>query len=96
MLWLVAFELSPGPITWTYLSEILSGQALSIAITVNWLVVIVVGAVTPYLITDLGIAATFFIYGSLCALGSLFMCVFAFETNGIDKTQIRLKHLGYN
>jgi len=31
-LWLVAFNLSPGPITWTYLSEVCSGPALSIGI----------------------------------------------------------------
>ena len=96
MTWVVVFELSPGPITWTYLSEILSDKAMSIAVTVNWITVVCVGAASNYMITMLGIPITFFIYGTLCLFGCLFNLTWTFETNGKDKADLRLKYFGYN
>ena len=50
MLWIVLFELGPGPIAWLYMAEICQDKAMSIATVGNWLVNLVVSAVIPGLI----------------------------------------------
>ena len=64
MLWCIVYELSVGPLTWTYVSEIMSVKSMSIAMIINWLVVAMVGATTGYIVEDLGIPKTFYIFGT--------------------------------
>lgn len=65
MCWVITFELTPAPITWTYLSEILSGKAMSICIAVNMISSICVVAASGYMIVYLGLPIVFIIYGTI-------------------------------
>lgn len=86
------FEFSSGPITWLYMSEIMQDKATSIGTVLNWLVTLVVSAITPS-ITDpeSNIPYIFYSVGALTVCGALFMIVFMKETKG--KTQKELEEL---
>merc|ERR1712127_550244 len=86
---IAAFEFSSGPITWLYMSEIMQDKAVSIATVLNWLVTLVVSAITPSITKpDSNIPYIFFTVGILTILGALFMIVFMKETKGKSQNEI--------
>jgi len=96
MLWIVCFALGPCPVTWTYLGEILSDKAASVATTCNMLANITVVASSNYLLTYLGIPITFFIYAGVNFVACLYSAAFVVETNNQGKADIRMASFSYN
>jgi hypothetical protein len=71
------------------MSEILQDKAVSIATVLNWLVTLVVSAITPSITKpDSNIPYIFFTVGILTILGALFMIVFMKETKGKSQNEI--------
>jgi SP family xylose:H+ symportor-like MFS transporter len=89
MLFIVFFELSVGPIFWSYAADIMNDKGMSIASFINWLIVMIVTAISYYMFNDLGIAPTLFMYGVFSFLGLIFVYFFVFETKGKSKDEIR-------
>ena len=96
MLWIVCFSLGPCPVTWTYLGEILSDRAMSVATTSNMLANIAVVTASPYLLSFLGIPITFFIYGGINFIAFIYSAAFVVETNNRGKADIRMASFSYN
>jgi sugar porter (SP) family MFS transporter len=69
------YSFSLAPVTWVVLSEIfpnrIRGTALAIAVFALWAACFVLTYSFPFLNRGLGSAGTFWIYGSICVLGSL-------------------------
>ena len=86
MIFTFFFEISLGSILWIYLVEISTEKGMSIALFLNWLVVIAVSFATAPMITASD-KATFGLYAVLCFLGGLFALFFMKETRG--KTFLR-------
>lgn len=78
------FEWSIGPILWLYLAEILPSAGLSIAVFLNWAVVVAIGFLTPIMIKYSRVM-TFSIYAICCLVGGFFVIVFIKETKGLSK-----------
>lgn len=71
------------------MSEIMQDKAVSIATVLNWLVTLVVSAITPSITKpDSNIPYIFFTVGILTILGALFMIVFMKETKGKSQNEI--------
>lgn len=86
---IAAFEFSSGPITWLYMSEIMQDKAVSIATVLNWLVTLVVSAITPSITTpDSNIPYIFMTVGFLTICGAIFMTIFMKETKGKSQNEI--------
>ena len=86
LMFVCAFEFAPGPITWLYMGEIMTTEGLTVGVLLNWLMTLVVGLVTPSLVTDLGSSRTFFGFGVLNLLAALFYSFFMKETKGLSQT----------
>jgi MFS family permease len=78
------FEWSIGPILWLYLAEILPTAGLSIAVFLNWAVVVAIGFLTPVMVSYSKVM-TFSIYSICCLVGGLFIIAFIKETKGLSK-----------
>ena len=78
------FEWSIGPILWLYLAEILPSAGLSIAVFLNWAVVVAIGFLTPMMV-NYSRVMTFSIYSICCLVGGFFILVFVKETKGLSK-----------
>jgi hypothetical protein len=87
MFFTVFFEISIGPILWLYLAEILTSKGISIAVFLNWAIVIAVSLATPYMV-GWSKPGTFALYAGLCLLGGLFILIFMRETKGKTKDEI--------
>jgi SP family xylose:H+ symportor-like MFS transporter len=89
LLYIVFFEFSIGPIFWSYAAAIMNDKGMSVASFLNWMIVLIVTAISYFMFNDLGIAPTLFMYGGLSFLGLLFVFFFVFETKGKSKDEIR-------
>jgi len=90
MLFVASFEFGPGPITWLYNGEILEENAISVAVFLNWLFVMIVGLLTPSLMNSwLGSGATFIMFGVFNMLAVLFLFFFMKETKGLSDAEVR-------
>jgi len=78
------FEWSIGPILWLYLAEILPSAGLSVAVFLNWSVVVAIGFLTPIMVSY-SKAMTFSIYAACCFVGGIFVLIFVKETKGVSK-----------
>lgn len=86
MVFVGAFEMSYGPILWLYLAEICTDQAIAMAVLANWTSSLIVGQLTPYMLSDDWLGNyTFAVYGGLCAVSTLFISVFMKETKGLTE-----------
>ena len=74
LLFVVLFEFSLGPIPWLYMAEIMTEKGLSIAILLNWLMTIVMGILTPFVISG----ALFMVFGVLCCIVSFLQSLIQF------------------
>jgi len=91
MTFIALFEFSSGPITWLYMAEIMQDKGSSIATVMNWLINLIISAITPPLIDAIGedkIGYIFITVGLLTVLGSLFIAIFMKETKGKTKAEI--------
>ena len=80
------FEISIGPILWLYLAEISVEKALSVSVTLNWMVVILITLTTPPLMSW-SPHGTFSIFAGCCLTGGLFTMFFMRETKGLTKEE---------
>lgn len=96
LVYMIAFELTSGPITWCYLSEIMQDKATGFATGLNWLMAVAVSALTPYMVyylTDANkhlnrIGYLFLLCGVLTTLGTVFLIYYMKETRGKSKSEI--------
>jgi sugar porter (SP) family MFS transporter len=92
MLYVACFSLSLGPVTWVILSEIfplkVRGNALAIALCLNWLANYVISLTFPNLIAELGGGMAFGFFGIVSCLAFIFVCFFIPETKGKSLEQI--------
>ena len=47
LLFIMFFEISSGPITWLYMSEIMQDKSLSIATFLNWTINLIISLILP-------------------------------------------------
>lgn len=66
MIFIVLFEISLGPIPWVYMSEVMTDKGLSLAVLINWILTIIMGVVTPFVISG----ELFIIFGGFCVVVS--------------------------
>ncbi|HEV7610095.1 MAG TPA: sugar porter family MFS transporter [Steroidobacteraceae bacterium] len=93
-LYLAGFALSFGPIVWIMLTEIypapIRGQAMSIAVSAQWIANLLVSATFPLLLGNDTLTATwnhgfpFWVYGSFGILAAFVVLRYVPETRGVD------------
>ena len=85
--YIAAFACTWGAVLWVYVAEIfpnkIRGNATSFAIFGNWLSNAIVSYTFPVMLTSLGAATTFFVYGVINVAMILFVSRFIFETKGV-------------
>lgn len=96
--YIASFALSVGPVTWVILSEIfptqIRGRAMSIATFCLWTANFFVSQTFPmmneneWLVTRFHHGFPFWIYGGLCAVLVIFVCLFVPETKGKSLEEI--------
>ena len=92
LIYIAGFAFSWGPIVWVMLSEIfpnsIKGQALAIAVAVQWLANLVVSVTFQAMDKNVALTATFnhgfayYLYGVMSVLAALFVWRFVPETKG--------------
>jgi MFS family permease len=91
-LYIGAFACTWGAVIWVYVAEIypnkIRGTATSIAVFGNWTFNSIVAFTFPIMLSGLGPALTFFVYG-LFNLGMVFFVSrFIFETKGVPLEKV--------
>jgi hypothetical protein len=90
MLFVMSFEFGPGTILWLYCGEILTPKTLSVAIFLNWLMIVVTGLLTPSLINSwLGAGPTFMMFGVYNLIGVGILSQIMKETRGISDSEVK-------
>ena len=86
------FACSWGAVLWVYVAEIfpnkIRGTATSIAVFGNWVANSIVTLTFPLMLSGLGPAATFFVYGILNLGMIFFVSRYVFETRGVPLEKI--------
>ncbi|MBS0620758.1 MAG: sugar porter family MFS transporter [Verrucomicrobia bacterium] len=92
MSYLIFFAIGLGPVTWVLLSEIyplkVRGKAMTLATFANWVFNYLVSLTFLDLITSLGAAGTFALFGAICALSFIFVFRYIPETKGKSLEEI--------
>jgi MFS family permease len=89
LLFVIFFEISVGPILWSYCADIMNDKGLASASSVNWIIVVIVSAISAFMFDSLGIGPTLFMYAGLSTCGLIFVYFFVFETKGKTKAEIQ-------
>ena len=88
------FAFSMGPVVWTVINEIfpghIRGRAVAVATAFNWASAFVVSQVFLSLIEALGNSLTFWLFGSFCLVGWIWIFLAVPETKGRSLEQIQL------
>ena len=83
----VMFELSLGPVPWVYMSETMTEHGLSLAVSLNWVFTIIIGLITPLLLSAVG--GYFFIGNGVFTVVCALFCLFVMkETKGLSPQQV--------
>jgi sugar porter (SP) family MFS transporter len=86
------YAMSLAPVTWVVISEIfpnrIRGAAMSVAVTALWIACFTLTFTFPYLNASLGPAGTFWLYGVICAFGTVFIFFKLPETKGKSLEQL--------
>lgn len=94
VMFIVSFSLGYGPIPWMMMGELLApevkGIATSLVVLFNWVSVFVVTKSFAVLVTSLGSAITFWTFGVVMAVGTVYGLRVLFETKGKSNAQIQL------
>lgn len=95
-----AFSLTLGPVTWSYMAEMLPAKALGIAVSLHWIVNICI-AILPYVNSKFQIfyykelkynefySYQFFVFSGLSVLGYFLVLVFLMETSHLSKEKLQ-------
>jgi len=86
-IYIVVFELSLGPLTWIYLTEIMTEKGLSIGVAVNLIFTVTIALITPTLVHEFG-GFVFIACSGFCLLCALFCIFMVKETKGLSGKQI--------
>ena len=83
---IACYAMTLAPVMWVVVSEIypnrVRGVAMSVATFALWTACFLLTYTFPLLNTGLGAAGTFWLYGGICLLGGIFVCVRVPETKG--------------
>lgn len=83
---IACYAMTLAPVMWVVVSEIypnrVRGVAMSVATFALWTACFLLTYTFPLLNTGLGAAGTFWLYGGICLLGGIFVCVRVSETKG--------------
>jgi MFS family permease len=91
--YIVIFELSLGPLTWIYLTEIMTGKGLSIGVAVNLILTVIAALITPILFANFH-GWVFIVCAGFCLL-CFFFCLFLLkETKDLSEKQIAALYEG--
>ncbi len=94
VLFIVSFSLGYGPIPWMMMGELLAPEVKGIASTIvvlfNWTAVFIVTKTFPILLVSLGKDITFWIFGVVMVVGTVYGLKVLFETKGKSNAQIQL------
>ena len=85
LIFIIIFELGPGPITWLYMAEIMQDKGSSIATVMNWGINLLISYFVPILIKKIGddnVGYIFYFMGGASVIGTLFIACFMKETKG--------------
>ena len=86
------FACSWGAVLWVYVAEIfpnrIRGTATSVAVFGNWVANSIVSFTFPVMLSGLGPATTFFVYGIINLSMILFVSRYVFETKGVSLEKI--------
>jgi len=85
LVFIIIFELGPGPITWLYMAEIMQDKGSSIATVMNWGINLIISYFTPRIIKKIGdenVGYIFYFMGAASVVGTLFIGCFMKETKG--------------
>ncbi|XP_067206047.1 facilitated trehalose transporter Tret1 isoform X2 [Linepithema humile] len=98
IVYVVGFSLGFGPIPWLMMGEILPakirGSAASIATGFNWMCTFIVTKTFEDVIALIGAHGTFWLFGSIIAVGFVFVVVSVPETSGRSLEEIEKRFTG--
>ncbi len=90
---LAFFAFSIGPLKFVVASEIfpagIRAKAMGISILAMWLSDFLIGQITPFLLSDLGVSGTFAVLGGVCLLAFVFVYRTLPETKGKTSEEIQ-------
>lgn len=96
-LFVIAYNLSWGPLPWPYVSEIFPTRireaGIAVGVSSQWLFNFVFSLATPYMITNLG-WGTFLLWGLFDAVIALLTFLFLKETKGLSLEEIAHNNFG--
>jgi len=99
-LYIGAFACTWGVVLWVYVAEIfpnkIRGHATSFAVFGNWVMNSIVSFTFPVLLSGLGAAFTFFLYGVINLAMILFVWKFIFETKDVPLEKIETLYVTQN
>jgi MFS family permease len=87
LLFVVLFAFSLGPITWIYMSEVMTEKGVTIGTLVNWIGTILMALFTPPLLM-FAHGYMFIGFGVICAVCGLFSLLVVKETKGLTNKQV--------
>ena len=94
----ITYFLGFGPLPWTVNAEIYPAEARSlgssIAFAFNWLCAFLVTKFEPDIEAALGASSAYFIFASICALGTLFVIFILPETKGKTPQELKAQFEG--
>jgi sugar porter (SP) family MFS transporter len=92
------YAMSLAPVTWVVISEIfpnrIRGAAMAVAVSALWIACFLLTFTFPILNGILGSAGTFWLYGSICVAGFIFVFFKLPETKGKTLEQIEKELVG--
>ncbi|XP_038120020.1 facilitated trehalose transporter Tret1 isoform X1 [Culex quinquefasciatus] len=98
VIFVLGFSLGFGPIPWLMMGEILPGKirgsAASVATAFNWSCTFVVTKTFADVIAAIGTHGAFWLFGSVCVVGLVFVIMYVPETQGKSLEDIERKMCG--
>jgi MFS transporter, SP family, xylose:H+ symportor len=89
---IACYALTLAPVTWVLIAEIfpnrIRSQGVSIAVSALWISSFALTYTFPWMNQAFGTGSTFFVYGAICALGSLLVYTSVPETKGKSLEEI--------
>jgi len=96
-MFVIAYNLSWGPLPWPYVSEIFSTRirepGIAVGVGSQWLFNFVFSLTTPYMITNMG-WGTFLLWGLFDAVIAVLTFLFLKETKGLSLEEIAHNNFG--
>lgn len=87
VIFIVMFELGPGPIAWLYMSEVLNEKGVAMGTFINWTLTLIFSLFTTQLFNDLG-STTFIVLAVTCGTGFIFVLLAVKETKDLSQTDL--------